>query len=95
MRNRRKDPALILDAIAYVSAVHRDVTAENTLPPHGVLPRVVSVVLADASLSERAQRWADECARGDAQAASTMRPPWDASYVRVRELLRRADLRNP
>jgi hypothetical protein len=44
---RREDPELVLDAIAYVEAVHRDLTAENTAPSSGVEGRVIAAIRAD------------------------------------------------
>ena len=89
---RREDPELILDAMAYVEAVHMDLTVENTAPPPGVEGRVVSAILADAGLSDYVRTRASEArARApEGSAAPPPRPPVDAAYERVRELLRRS-----
>jgi hypothetical protein len=88
MAIRRADPELIIDAMAYVETVHIDLTVENTAPAPGVLGRVVSAILADPALSEYVQTWAEETRPRDGS-SSMPRPPMDATYARVRELLRR------
>jgi hypothetical protein len=89
MGSRSEDPELLLDAIAYVDAVHRDLTVENTAPPPGVEGRVVAAILADPALSEYVRGWADEGHALEAGMSPPARPPIDATYERVRELLRR------
>jgi len=86
---RREDPELILDAMAYVEAVHMDLTAENTAPPPGVEGRVVAAILADPALSDYVRSRASERRAREAGAAPPPPPPIDATYARVRELLRR------
>ncbi|MGO8920568.1 MAG: hypothetical protein ACLQJR_32135 [Stellaceae bacterium] len=86
---RREDPELILDAMAYVEAVHMDSTAENTAPAPGVEGRVVAAILADPTLSDYVRTWASERHAMEASAAALPRPPIDATYARVRQLLRR------
>lgn len=86
---RREDPDLVLDAMAYVEAVHTDLTAENSAPSPGVEGRVVSAILADPAVSDYVRSWAGERCAQEASAASLPRPPIDATYERVRELLRR------
>jgi hypothetical protein len=85
---RREDTELILAAMAYVEAVHRDVTAKNTVPQ--VEGRVVSAILADPQLSDYVRSWARKTAPFEASTDPPPRPPIDATYERVRELLRRA-----
>ncbi len=82
---RREDPEPVLDAMAYVGAVHIDSTAENTAPALGVEGRVVAAILADPAPSDYMRTWALE-----ASVASLPRSPIDATYERVCELLRRA-----
>lgn len=87
-RSRRGDAELLLNAIAYVDVVHKDVTAENTAPPPGVTGRVVGAIIADAALSAYVHAWAS--ARGGLEAKlSETRPAIDATYERVSDLLRR------
>ena len=90
MALRREDPELIIDAIAYVEAVHIDLTAENTAPAPGVLGRVVTAIIADPALSEYVRTWAEAGRTRGESAFRRPTPPMDASYARVRELLRRA-----
>lgn len=87
---RREDPELVLGAMAYVEAVHMDLTAENTAPAPGVEGRVVAAILADPALSDFVRTWASERRALEASVAPPPRPPVDATYERVRELLRRA-----
>lgn len=87
---RREDADLILDAMAYVDTVHMDLAAENTAPAPGVAGRVVAAILADPSLSDYVRTWASERRALEASAAPPHRPPVDATYARVRDLLRRA-----
>ena len=76
--------------MAYVEAIHIDLTAENTAPAPGVLGRVVSAMLADPALSDYVRTWAEEGRMRRASASRCPPPPMDASYGRVCELLRRA-----
>jgi hypothetical protein len=87
---RREDPELILDAMAYVEAVHMDVTVENTAPPSGVEGRVVAAIRADPALSDYVRTWASYRRALETSVAPPQPPPIDATYERVRELLRRA-----
>jgi hypothetical protein len=87
-RSRREDAELLLNAIAYVDAVHKDMMVENTAPPPGVTGRVVGAIIADAALSDYVHSWAR--ARGGLEATlSETRPAIDATYERVSDLLRR------
>ena len=92
---RREDADLILDAMSYVDLVHMDLTAENTAPAPGVAGRVVVAILADSSLSDYVRAWASEQRALEASVTPPPRPPIDANYERVRELLRRAGDRLP
>jgi hypothetical protein len=87
---RREDPELVLDAMAYVGAVHRDLTAENTAPSSGVEGRVIAAIRADPALSDYVRTWASDEGALEASVSPLRRPPIDATYERVRELLRRA-----
>jgi hypothetical protein len=67
---RREDPELVLYAIAYVEAVHRDLTAENTAPSSGVEGCMIAAIRADPALSDyvRTERWG--CAGGKCRPAA-------------------------
>ena len=56
----REDPELVLDAMAYVEAIHMDLTAENAAPPSGVEGRVIAAISADPALSDYVRKWASE-----------------------------------
>jgi hypothetical protein len=86
--SRREDAELLLDAMAYVDAVHRDLVAENTGPSPGVAGRVVTAIVADPGLSEYVRTWV-RGANGLEASLAPIWPPIDASYERVRALLRR------
>jgi hypothetical protein len=85
--DRTEDAALLLDAMAYVEEVHRELTAENTAPPPGVEGRVVEAVLADPALSQRVRDWATENRTLEASLTPLRRPAMDEVYRRVRDLL--------
>lgn len=80
-----EDVDLTLAAMAYVDAVHRALTAENTAPPPGVEGRVVAAILADAALVARVREWA--ATRPVLEAQPEDPPPIDHAYRRVRDLL--------
>jgi hypothetical protein len=86
---RREDIELISGAMAYVEAVHIDLTAENTAPPSGVEGRIVPAIRADPALSDYVLTWASHRRALPASVAPPRPPPFDATYERVRELLRR------
>jgi hypothetical protein len=82
---------LILDAMSYLDAVHMDLAAENPAPAApGVAGRVVGAILGDPSLSDYMRTWASEHRAREASTGPLPRPPLDANYERIRELLRRA-----
>jgi hypothetical protein len=85
--DRTEDAALLLDAMAYVEEVHRELTAENTAPPPGVEGRVVEAILADPALSQRVRDWATENRTLEASLTPLQRPTMDEVYRRVRDLL--------
>jgi hypothetical protein len=73
----------------YAGAVHIELTAENTEPASGIVGRVVAAILADPSLSDYVRNWARQWHGLEASATSLQRLPLDATYERIRELLRR------
>jgi hypothetical protein len=85
---RREDAELLLNAMAYVDAVHRDLVAENTGPSPGVAGRVVTAIVADPALSDYVRSWVSKASGLEASLAPVCLPI-DASYERVRDLLRR------
>jgi hypothetical protein len=85
--NHIEDPELILDAMAYVEEIHRELSAENTAPPPGVEGRVVHAILCDPALSQYVRDWATRNRVLEASINSPQRPPIDDVYRRVRDLL--------
>src|SRR5579883_2055320 len=85
------DPELLLNAMAYIEAVHKAITGENTAPPPGVGESVLAEIISDASLSDYVRRWARAgAARGVPDGTiDPERPAMDAVYERVSDLLRR------
>jgi hypothetical protein len=83
------DAELLLSAMAYIGAVHR-VTALNTLPAPGVGECVLAAILGDPALSDYVRKWArsTKINAADWTPQEPPLPPIDATYQRVRDLLR-------
>jgi hypothetical protein len=79
--------ALVPAAMAYVEAIHRELSAENTAPPPGVEGRVVDAILADPQLRRYVRDWATRERVLEASPEPPRRPPRDDAYRRVRALL--------
>jgi hypothetical protein len=88
MFESRDDPALVIDAMAYVDEVHRALTAENTAPPPGIAGRVVAAILADPTLAAYVRRWAEERRVLEASLKPFEPPPFDAAWQRVAAMLK-------
>ena len=84
------DAELLLSAMAYIGAVHKAVTAQNTLPVSGVGECVLAAILDDPALSDYVRKWArsTKINATDWAPEEPPLPPIDATYERVRELLR-------
>ncbi len=82
-----EDAELVLDAMAYVEEIHRELTAENTAPPPGVEGRVVSTIVADPALAQYVRDWATRNRVLEASTEPLQRPPIDDTYRRLRNLL--------
>jgi hypothetical protein len=67
--SRREDAELLLQAIAYVEGVHRDLVAENTGQSPGVAGRVVTAIVADPALSEYVRTWVSKASGLEASLA--------------------------
>ena len=76
--------------MAYITAVHKAVTAQDTLPAPGVGECVLAVVLDDPALSDYVRTWArsTKINATDWTPEEPPLPPIDAAYERIRELLR-------
>ena len=83
------DAELLLAAMAYIGVVHRAV-APTTLPAPGVGECVLPAILADPALSDYVRNWArsTKVNATDWTPEEPPLPPIDATYERVRELLR-------
>lgn len=80
-------PRSILDAMAYVEAVHKALAAANTAPPPGVEGRVVAAILADPALLAYVRQWAEARHALEAGLEPPAPPPLDDGFRRVRDLL--------
>jgi hypothetical protein len=84
---RPEDPDIIVDALAYVEELHQELTTENGAPPLGPQNQVVDAILADPALTAYVRDWAERNRVLEARAEPPQRPPIDAVYRRIRELL--------
>jgi hypothetical protein len=77
--------------MAYIEAVHKAITAQDTSPAPGVGECVLAAILDDPVLSDYVRAWAKSREEGalDGTPEPPPPPPIDAAYERVRELLRR------
>jgi hypothetical protein len=87
MASDSENPRSILDAMAYVDAVHKALAAANTAPPPGVEGRVVAAILADPALLAQVRQWAGARRVLEAGLEPPMPPPIDDGFRRVRDLL--------
>jgi len=86
-----EDAELLLDTMAYVETVHREIATENTAPPPGVEGRVVQAIAADPVMSAYVRDWARRHRVLEASPEPLRRPPMDDVYWRVRDLLTAAE----
>jgi hypothetical protein len=89
--HRTEDPDTIIDALAYVEELHQELTTENGAPPLGPQNQVVDAILAEPSLIAYVRDWAERNHVLEARAEPPQRPPIDAVYRLVRDLLLRAE----
>jgi hypothetical protein len=88
---RPEDPETIIDAVAYVERLHREVTAENGAPPPGSQNQVVDAILIQPELVAYVRDWARRNCALEASTAPPRRLPIDSVYDRLRELLLRSE----
>lgn len=87
----RDDADLLLGAMAYIEAVHKAMTAQDTSPAPGVGECVLAAILDDPVLSDYVRTWAKSRVGGASDWNPEPPPPphMDATYERVRQLLQR------
>lgn len=90
MTGLTEDTALIGDAIAYVIALYRDLSAENGAPNLGTQNQTVDFILADPELGLAVKRWGERARVGEATTAPAQRLPFDEAYRRIGAFLRSA-----
>ena len=82
-----EDSDAIIDALAYVEQLHRELTTENGAPPLGAQNQVVDAILADPFLTAYVRDWAEQNRVLEASVQPPQRLPIDDAYCRLRELL--------
>jgi transcriptional accessory protein Tex/SPT6 len=84
-----EDSDAIVDALAYVEQLHRELTTENGAPPLGAQNRVAEAILADPALVAYVRDWAARHGVQEASMAPARRLPIDDVYRRLSALLLR------
>jgi hypothetical protein len=82
-----EDPVLIRRAMAYVIAVHRELTGENGAPALGTQNQAVDFILADPELSRAISDWAEVTEIDEATTDPPSHLPCDSAYRRLRSYL--------
>jgi hypothetical protein len=82
-----EDSTAIIDALAYVEQLHRELTTENGAPPLGTQNQVVEAILADPMLIAYVRDWAARHRVQEASTAPTQRLLIDDVYRRLSALL--------
>jgi hypothetical protein len=84
-----EDPDFLLDALAYVTALYREVAVENGAPTLGTQNQVVDFIRADPELRAYVRDWAARRPVREATLEPPARLPQDPLYWRIRnEMLR-------
>jgi uncharacterized membrane protein len=81
-----KDTKLGLQALAYVSELYRELTAENVAPPLGSQNQAVELIRADPELRRAVVAWA-ETVEDEAVMVPRRFLPFDALYDRLHTFL--------
>lgn len=84
------DAELLLSAMAYIGAVHKAVTGQETLPALGVGECVLAVILGNPALSDYVRKWArsTKINATDWTPEEPPLPPIDDTYRQICDLLR-------
>jgi hypothetical protein len=78
-----EDAALIGQAVAYVIALHCELTQENGAPTLGTQNQVVDFILADGELREAVVEWGRTTETEEATTQPPPRLPDNAAYRRI------------
>ncbi|HZS81395.1 MAG TPA: hypothetical protein VFA50_00880 [Stellaceae bacterium] len=84
-----EDAAAVAAALAYVTLLYRELSAESGSPTLGTQNQLVEFILADAGLRAAVRRWADALGIDEASMAPPHALPRDDAYRRIRDRLRR------
>jgi hypothetical protein len=76
-------------ALAYVSALYRELSQENGAPNLGTQNQAVDFILADPELRAAVARWAGGAEIDEEGMAPPRRLPRDAAYERIRAYIRK------
>lgn len=82
-----EDAGLREAALAYVIALHHELTEENGAPTLGTQNQVVDFILADPALRRGVSEWAANTEIREATTAPPRRLPQDAPYIEVRSYM--------
>jgi hypothetical protein len=78
------EAALVLDALAYVTALYEEVAQENGAPTLGTQNQVVDFIREDPELREYVREWARRRSVREATIEPPQRLPQDPQYWRIR-----------
>ena len=85
-----EDTKLGAQALAYVTELYRELTAENGAPTLGTQNQAVEFIRSDPELRRAVSVWAEAANIDEATMAPPRRLPFDALYNQVRGFLERS-----
>lgn len=85
-----EDVDFVVDAMAYVDEVYREVTTENVAASLGVQNQAVAAIIADPALTASVRAWAARHRKLEATTEPPERLPIDDAYRRIRALIEAA-----
>jgi hypothetical protein len=89
VRTTFEEASLVLDALAYVTALYDEVAVENGAPTLGTQNQVVDFIREDPELREYVREWARQRDVDEATLEPPQRLPQDPQYWRIRnEMIR-------
>jgi hypothetical protein len=83
-RTTIEEASLVLDALAYVTALYDEVAVENGAPTLGTQNQVVDFIREDPELREYVREWARRRTVHEATLDPPQRLPQDPEYWRIR-----------